>query len=614
MRSPRELSYRIRQELQNLRLWIAPPALTADPASPLPGLPGPAAIRATVAGTGLADEIVRIADSILRRRFPLLGCEIETGPEIDWRRDYVHGRSSPLRYFRFIPYLNFQAVGDHKFVWELNRHQHLVLLAQAALVTGDDTYETDLFRQLESWMAQNPFQRGINWTSALEVAFRALSWTWIYHLHGSRMTPDFRKRFLRLLYLHGRYIETNLSYYYSPNTHLLGEAVALHALGKLFPAFLRSRRWATLGREITQREMGRQVRDDGSHFEQSSYYTLYAFDMFLFHAVLDDPPAAYRERLGRMAAYLDALAGPTGRLPLLGDEDGGRFFHPFGRQKMRIFAPLGGLNRGISASWAAFNVYFYRSESIPSAALARPESQLFRDSGVAVLRAGENQIVIDCGPFGPGNSTHSHSDTLSFTASAGTREILIDPGTFTYSDPLLREEFRGSAAHNTIRIDSLDQAMPDGPFRWKQQPEVAVLDWKSTPEKDALTAECRYRGFTHRRRFLFVKPDLLLIVDEVQGSPEEHLVEQFWHPASEESICSIFLSDRAEITSGWRSIAYGQRAPAPVLCVRKTTELPFRLAAAIFLGDPADVSVTFDIGQMNISVMRNETCVCYRFD
>jgi len=611
VRSPRELSYRIRQELQNLRLWIAPPGVTTDAPSPLPGLPDPTAIRAAIAGTGFAEEIVRTADSILRRRFPLLGCEIETGPEIDWRRDYVHGRSSPLRYFRFIPYLDFEAVGDHKFVWELNRHQHLVLLAQAALVTGDDTYETDLFRQLESWMAQNPFQRGVNWTSALEVAFRALSWTWIYHLQVSRMTPNFRKRFLRLLYLHGRYIETNLSYYFSPNTHLLGEAVALHALGKLFPAFPRSKRWATLGREIVLREMTRQVRDDGSHFEQSSYYCLYALDMFLFHAVLEDPPPAYRERLARMAKFLDALAGPTGRLPLLGDEDGGRFFHPFGSEITPVFAPFGGQIGVISASFAVVGAYLNRPEL---GSPAPPESKLFHDSGIAVMRSGDNQIVVDCGPFGSGNSTHSHSDTLSFTASAGAGEILIDPGTFTYSDPALREAFRGSAAHNTIRIDSLDQAMPDGPFRWKQQPDVATLDWESMPEKDALTAECRYRGFTHRRQFLFVKPDLLLIVDSVEGPPGEHLIQQFWHPASEESIRSIFLSNRAEIASGWRSIAYGQRAPAPVLCVRKTTALPFRLAATIFLGDPAAVNVAFDPSETAIHVTRNGMCASYQFN
>jgi hypothetical protein len=35
----------------------------------------------------------------------------------------------------------------------------------------------------------NPFLRGINWASALEVAFRALSWAWIWTLAGPEMPP-----------------------------------------------------------------------------------------------------------------------------------------------------------------------------------------------------------------------------------------------------------------------------------------------------------------------------------------------------------------------------------------------------------------------------------------
>src|SRR4029077_19244415 len=132
-------------------------------------------------------------------------------------------------YFRLIPYLDFARAGDHKIIWELNRHQHLTTLAQACLLSGRDEYFDEIIRQWESWVIANPYQRGINWASALEVAFRALSWIWVYHLVGPQMEADFRRRFLNELYRHGLHIERNLSFYFSPNTHLLGEAVALHA-------------------------------------------------------------------------------------------------------------------------------------------------------------------------------------------------------------------------------------------------------------------------------------------------------------------------------------------------------------------------------------------------
>ncbi len=43
-----------------------------------------------------------------------------------------------------------------------------------------------------------------------------------------------------------------------------------------------------------------------------------------------------------------------------------------------------------------------------------------------------HKIVIDCGPFGAGAAGHGHADALSITATAGSRELLIDSGTFEY--------------------------------------------------------------------------------------------------------------------------------------------------------------------------------------
>ena len=64
-----------------------------------------------------------------------------------------------------------ESVGDHKWIWELNRHQHLIVLAQAHLLTGRYEFISEIEGELASWLAQNPFVRGINWASALEVAF-----------------------------------------------------------------------------------------------------------------------------------------------------------------------------------------------------------------------------------------------------------------------------------------------------------------------------------------------------------------------------------------------------------------------------------------------------------
>jgi hypothetical protein len=72
---------------------------------------------------------------------------------------------------------------------------------------------------------------------------------------------------------------------------------------------------------------------------------------------------------------------------------------------------------------------------------------------------GDVHAIVDAGPFGALHSGHSHSDTLSIVLRSGGEEILIDPGTYTYTgEPEWRDWFRGASAHNTIRIDGRDQA------------------------------------------------------------------------------------------------------------------------------------------------------------
>ncbi len=71
-----------------------------------------------------------------------------------------------------------------------------------------------------------------------------------------------------------------------------------------------------------------QMRPDGSHFEQSTYYHVYAVDFFVFFYLLSGRPAEMEAHLVRMADYLHALLGSNRKLAFQGDDDGGRLFHP----------------------------------------------------------------------------------------------------------------------------------------------------------------------------------------------------------------------------------------------------------------------------------------------
>ncbi len=601
MRSSREIAFRLKQELRNLQLLAFRPAYGGEAASGLPGLPDAEQTAKKLRRTPFATELLHLADQILAHRFPLLGFAIETGPNIEWRRDYVNQISTGTRYFRLIPYLDISRSGDHKIVWELNRHQHLVLLAQAFLFSHRDVYLNSIFDQLTSWWRQNPYQRGINWASALEVAFRAFSWIWLFHLVGDRMAADLRRRFLESLYQHGCHIENNLSIYFSPNTHLLGEAVVLHALGRLFPAFPRSKGWIELGQNTVVAQMERQIRPDGSYFEQSTYYHVYALDMLLLHAILSQPSREYIETLSRMADFLHAVMGPERRLPFFGDDDGGRCFHPYG--------PRDQFGRATLATAATFlredRWSFETSDLFPQAAwwLGRTEgcgtgkysSRLFPDAGLAVMQEAANSLLFDAGPFGPGSAGHSHSDSLALIATGSGAPILVDSGTYTYvGSHEERNAFRGSAAHNTIRVDCRDQAIPSAPFRWSDPPSVRMIFWSSNAAGDTAIAECQYSGITHRRFIRFIKPNLVFILDAIDGPPGEHELEQFWHLATPEVRNRLFFGSPAQERDTWHSPVFGAKQLSRSLVVRRAAALPANLATALIL----DGSGAFTIREM----------------
>ncbi len=589
MRSLPEISFRFKQEAGNLSLYLNPPRKSPE-VSPLP-LPDPRIVAARLRGSAYAAQLIGIAEKILAGTIPLLGYELECSGEIHWRRDSIHGRETPPVYFRRIPYLDFSRSGDHKIIWELNRHQHLVALAQASLLSGRGEFADAAFAQLASWLDQNPVCRGINWTSALEVAFRALSWIWIHRLSGHRMPPELASRWQLSLFHHGCYLERNLSVYFSPNTHLQGEALALHALGLLFGV----ERWRKNGSSLMREMIRDHVHSDGGHFEQSSYYHVYATDMFLFHAVLEDPGAEYREKLKLMARYLWALAG-SGSLPFFGDDDGGRLFHPFGERKQFARATLAACaaflgdtpSCGAPEDLDEIAVWWLGDRTVTRDRAVRV-SECFRSTGTVVLAEDNFELIASVRAFGRGSAGHSHAHSLHFTLRHRGENVLLDPGTYTYvSDPSWRQRFRRTAAHNTIRIDGLDQADPAGPFRWLNLPAAEILDWSAQPW--GLHAFCEARGIRHERRISF-SGGAIWVVDDVSGNGR-HRIEQFWHVAGAVERLpdgSILLpgglrmhvsgGQVISMEEGWHSPVPGLKLAHPVLCITVEAELPCRLAA-----------------------------------
>src|SRR5205807_2942548 len=199
---------------------------------------------------GSRERIVAAADAICGGRFELLGYRgLDFGDPVDWRLDPVSGRRAPLVHWSRIDPLDPAVVGDSRVVWELNRHQWLLHLGQAYRFTGDERYAEAFARYMRDWMRANPAGMGINWAASLTVAFRLISWCWALVLfEGSRaLSAELLTELLAGIGDHARHVERYLALYFSPNTHLTGEALALVYAGLFCPDRSRAGRWRARG-------------------------------------------------------------------------------------------------------------------------------------------------------------------------------------------------------------------------------------------------------------------------------------------------------------------------------------------------------------------------------
>ena len=177
---------------------------------------------------------------------------------------------------------------------------HFVTLGQAYWLTGDHRYAEAFVSQASSWIDANPVGMGVGWAASLDVSFRAIQWLWALRLcaDSRAVTREFVARLLKSLIEHGRHIEKYLSYYFSPNTHLTGEALGLFYLGMALPELRRAERWRRTGLRILLEQLPKHIRSDGVYFEQASYYHRYTSDFYthLFAIIQPTGPMGSRYR------------------------------------------------------------------------------------------------------------------------------------------------------------------------------------------------------------------------------------------------------------------------------------------------------------------------------
>lgn len=463
------------------------------------------------------ESAIAQADRICDGYFDLLGYKgLYFGGRIpNWHLDPVSRKESLQVHWSQIDEVSTEETGDKKVIWELNRQQYFSALGRAYWITKEEKYCETFVAHLESWFDNNPPTIGVNWMSSLEIAFRSMSWIWSLHFfkHSPNFSSELLLRMMKYQYAQARHIETYLSTYCSPNTHLTGEALGLYFIGACMPEFTEAKRWRELGYKTLINALEFQVRPDGTYCEQSSHYHRYTTDFYLNLLLVlrlegSVIEAKHCEKLDKLLDFLMCITQPNGETPLFGDEDGGRL-HFLDGSDINDFRPtlaLGAvlLGRG-DLKFAAGEVgpellWLLGCEGLrkfKSMVATEPAALLWKfcDGGYFIARSGwgsdADQIIIQCGPHGFLNGAHAHADALSFVLSINGRPVFVDSGTYNYiADREERNRYRSSPAHNCLTVNGRSSSDPGGPFSWNTSTGGRLVEWK------AENGEALFRG-TH---------------------------------------------------------------------------------------------------------------------
>lgn len=503
-------------------------------------------------------HIIAEAEALRRHSFRIFGISLEAPGDIDWHKDIITGKSWPLKYWADLDFRNNGDSGEVRFTWELNRHQHLVTLGKAYLVTQDKRYAEEVKREILSWIKNNPPHVGINWTSPLELGLRIISWCWAYKFIESSgvFSADEKETFLESVYMQTEFISHNLSRYSSANNHLIGESCALVNAGLTFPEFRRSKKWLNKGRKVLFKEILKQVHPDGITKEQAFHYQGFVMELYLLAFTLFiknnmEIPESVLDRFRSMCEFIMNVMDGNGRVPHVGDSDNGRAIvlsedKGFSAFKSLLSSAAILFDRGDFKAkgsgfqeehYLLFGIEGYKAYKKIKEKTPHLSSRLFAKGGYALLgspsRNGSRRfLMMDCGELGYASiAAHGHADLMSVVLSSDGTELLIDPGTYLYHrGGAWRDYFRGTSAHNTITVNDRNQAEMTGPFMWgARRPKIRIEKWESSEKRDYISASYTNCTVRHRRDISFHKEKEVFLMEDFLEAKGKNVVRQYFH-------------------------------------------------------------------------------------
>ncbi|MBI5797818.1 heparinase II/III family protein [Candidatus Woesearchaeota archaeon] len=441
------------------------------------------------------DETLEIeAKKILNKEFEILGKEYKL-EKIEWNKDFHSGKIWENKHFTEMQYDISNENADKKIPWELSKFQHLITLVQWYINTGDKIAITECEMQIKDWVEHNPFQQGINWVTPMECAIRAINWIQLYSLLEQDFSEECKEILIEQLYLHGKFIRRNLEWSPAKENHYLSDVTGLYFLGTFF-----NNNWKSFAKKELEKEMQRQVSEDGVDYEASLNYHRLVTELLLINHILaennqDSFSEEYKKRLEKMCEFIMYYTSHTGKAPSIGDTDNGRVLNIWDKDvndhrdiltigsalfKREDFKARGNFHQKLLPllDKEAYDAIKEENKELQSKAFT--DYYIMRDKDIFLLT--------HCGGIGrKGYGGHGHNDQLSFVFGTKKRDYVIDAGTYCYtSDKKQRQLFRSTKAHNSLVLNNQEQneIEEETPFSMEHKTKSICFQWQTDKLQD----------------------------------------------------------------------------------------------------------------------------------
>lgn len=429
--------------------------------------------------------------------------------------------------------------GDEEWIYMLNRHKHILLYAQAYLITNDEKYSDRIKKEIKHWIINVKPTKESKAFRTIEVGIRLRNWIKVIEIiiNSDKFDYEFLEMILISIKEQIDFILQNKREDRILSNWVVMEHVGVFIAASFFKELKNSSKYIDISQEMIRRSLDIQILNDGLHWEQS-----YMYHNEIVNCIMDMVIVGKRSNveidssiLYKMKKALNAtlnISDPNMMQINYGDSD---------YEDLRDILCLGSIL--LKEKELKYNINEIPIETIfefgyegidifnkLEANDKKLKSKAFTDAGNYIIRDTSDEKDIftffKCGPLGSG---HGHYDLLHVGINYKGEEVLSDSGRYSYrEDEKLRNILKGSKSHNTLTVDNKEFNESYGSWGSKKIANYIKREHKfSNLGSFVEGAHTGYKDILLNRKVIYINSGIWILSDEFFAKDTHNFESRF---------------------------------------------------------------------------------------